>query len=124
MLAIGCRESNHGASLDSNGWGDNSNGFGVMQVDKRYHDIQGSDNPRSMEHIRQATGIFVDFLGQVMDNHPDWDDKYALKGGVVAYNSGVSNVQSINGMDVGTTGNDYGADTMCRAQKYYDEGKR
>lgn len=122
LLGISCRESNHGYSLDSNGTGDGGNGFGCLQVDKRYHDVQGRPDPYSMEHIRQAAGILMDYLGQVENNHPTWADKYILKGGIVAYNSGVSNVQTINGMDVGTTGNDYGADTAARAQIYREEG--
>ena len=45
-----------------------------------------------------------------------------LKGGISAYNAGVSNVQSYDRMDVGTTGNDYSHDTVARAQYYRDQG--
>jgi hypothetical protein len=50
--------------------------------------------------------------------HPDWDDVYILKGAVAAYNAGVSNVKTINGMDIGTTGDDYSSDVIARARYY------
>ena len=37
-------------------------------------------------------------------------------GAVAAYNFGVKNVQSWDGLDRGTTGNDYSNDVMARAQ--------
>lgn len=115
LMGIFDRESNHGRSL-VNGYGDNGHGFGVGQVDSRYHEQRGKPDPYALEHMRQCCEIFTDYLRQVEKKHPDWDDKYVLKGATVAYNSGVSNVVTINGMDKGTTGNDYGADTCARAQ--------
>ena len=60
----------------------------------------------------------IEYMGQVARKHPSWDDPYVLKGIAVAYNSGPGNVGSIERMDVGTTGNDYGADVTARAQFY------
>ncbi len=117
LAAIASRESRCGKVLSS-GWGDNDNAFGVMQVDKNYHQVQGTPDPNSLEHIEQATGIFGDCLEQVERKHPDWEDPYILKGAAVAYNAGVSTVQTKAGMDIGTTGNDYGSDIMARAQYY------
>jgi soluble lytic murein transglycosylase-like protein len=117
VAAIASRESRCGNTLH-NGWGDNGNGFGVMQVDKNYHQPQGIPDPKSLEHIEQATGIFADCLEQVEQKHPDWEDPYILKGAAVAYNAGIGTVQTKAGMDIGTTGNDYGSDVMARA-KYY-----
>lgn len=115
LMGIFDRESNHGRSL-KNGYGDNGHGFGVGQVDSRYHEQRGKPDPYALDHMRQCCEILSDYLGQVEKKHPDWADKYLLKGAVVAYNSGVSNVVTINGMDQGTTGNDYGADVCARAQ--------
>lgn len=117
LCAIASRESRGGAVLD-NGWGDHFNGWGIMQVDKRSHVLQGTDSPSSVAHIRQATGILRDYRKQVRLKHPDWSDSHVLQGAVAAYNSGVSNVQTIQGMDIGTTGNDYSNDTIARAQLY------
>jgi soluble lytic murein transglycosylase-like protein len=116
LAAIASRESRCGHVLSPDGTGDNGNGFGIMQVDKRFHRVVGG--PRSQEHIDQATEIFADFRSQVQNKHPTWADKDVLKGALAAYNSGIGNVQTIDGMDIGTTGNDYGSDTIARGQFY------
>jgi len=118
LAAIASRESHVGAVLDGV-WGDHGNGFGIMQVDKRYHQLAGSlADPASQEHIDQAAGIFASCLKKVEQNHPDWEDGYVLKGAAAAYNFGVDNVQTKAGIDIGTTGNDYGSDVLARAQFY------
>ena len=116
LAAIASRESRCGNALTADGTGDQGNGFGIMQVDKRFHEIVGG--PRSQAHINQATGILVNFRQQVQRKHPSWADEDVLKGALVAYNSGMRNVQTIAKMDSGTTGNDYGADVMARGQFY------
>lgn len=118
IAALASRESRAGSVLDANGFGDRGNAFGILQVDRRFHTLQGTDSPISMAHIEQAVGIFNDYRDQVQRNHPTWEDEFILKGAVVAYNSGVSNVQTKNGLDIGTTGNDYGSDVIARAQFY------
>ena len=37
LLAIASRESGMGKKLDANWLGDNGNGIGLMQIDRRYH---------------------------------------------------------------------------------------
>ncbi len=115
LAAICSRESRAGASLDSRGLGDNGNGFGLMQVDFRYHKPAGG--PYSKEHIDQAAGILKSMLKEVAAKHPDWSAEQQLRGAVVAYNAGPGNVQSLSGMDRGTTGDDYSNDVWARAQK-------
>jgi peptidoglycan hydrolase-like protein with peptidoglycan-binding domain len=114
LAAIASRESRAGAALDSRGYGDHGNGFGLMQVDKRYHSLKGG--PYSAEHIDQAAGILKTYLNEVKAKHPGWPPEQQLRGAVAAYNSGVSNVQTVEGMDRGTTGNDYSNDVWARAQ--------
>lgn len=118
LMAICCRESNHGGALDRNGEGDRGHAFGVGQVDKRYHKQRGRPDPYSLDHLRQCAEILADYREQVRKKHMDWRDKYVIKGAAVAYNSGVKNVVTITNMDAGTTGNDYGADVLARAQYY------
>ena len=118
LAALASRESRARAALDANGWGDNGNGFGILQVDKNSHVIEGEESPISQAHIAQATAILVLGIDQIRVNHPDWEGIYVLKGGVAAYNCGISNVQTIEGMDIGTTGDDYSSDVIARA-KYY-----
>jgi uncharacterized protein YraI len=117
LAALASRESRCGAVL-KNGWGDGDEAFGIMQIDKRYHQPLVGADPGSLEHIEQATGIFVEGLKGVQMKHPDWEDCYILKGAAVAYNAGVKTVVTKDGMDIGTTGNDYGSDVMARSQYY------
>ncbi|MCE9672294.1 transglycosylase SLT domain-containing protein [Myxococcus stipitatus] len=114
LAAIASRESRGGAALDSRGLGDNGNGFGLMQVDKRYHKPEGG--PYSAGHIDQAAGILKGFLNDVKKAHPDWPPEQQLRGAVAAYNAGPKNVRTLQNMDVGTTGNDYSNDVWARAQ--------
>ncbi len=116
LAALASRESRCGKALAPDGTGDNGHGWGIMQVDRRHHTPVGG--PDSIGHIEQATEILVRFRRQIQEKRPMWEDKDVLKGAVVAYNSGVSNVQTIERMDIGTTGDDYGSDVMARAQFY------
>lgn len=118
LAALASRESRCGAALDSQGFGDGGNAFGIMQVDRRFHKLAGVGDPASFAHLEQAATIWVSFRQQVQTKHPDWEDEFILKGAVAAYNSGVGNVQTKNGMDIGTTGDDYGSDVIARAQFY------
>jgi hypothetical protein len=121
LAAIASRESRCGKGL-KNGWGVDKNGiphaFGIMQVDKNFWQPEGIPDPASQEHIEQATGIFAQCLEQVKQKHPSWEDPFVLKGAAVAYNAGINTVQTIEKMDIGTTGDDYGSDVMARAQYY------
>lgn len=122
LAAIASRESRCGHVLEAEGWGYDNCGYGIMQVDRRYHHLEGFGDPKSVEHIEQAARIFSTYLKQVQFNHADWQDGFLLKGAAVAYNSGVNNVQTRERMDIGTTGDDYGSDVIARAQFYYDQG--
>lgn len=125
VMAIGSRESHAGAILgkwgNKPGWGDNNHGFGIMQVDKRFHNLKGTHDPFSYEHIKQATGILKSYISQIGVKHPDWDDSNVLKGGVTAYNAGVSSVRTISKMAIGTTGNDYPEDVIARAHYFTEQ---
>jgi hypothetical protein len=125
ILALASRESHLGALLGSfgnkPGWGDRNQAWGILQVDKRFHAIRGLDDPFSEAHIEQAISIFASYRDQIERKHPGWEDEFVLKGACVAYNSGVSNVQSISGMNKGTTHDDYGDDVIARAQFCRDQ---
>lgn len=115
------RESNFGASLDSDGWGDNGNAFGVLQVDKRFHKVVTEGGPAGHKHFEQALGILNSnkILLPVMKSK--WTKDEVIKGALVAYNSGLKNVvtQPSNAdkwrrLDIGTTGNNYSQDIFDR----------
>ncbi|XP_066287496.1 lysozyme g-like [Branchiostoma lanceolatum] len=120
IAAIISRESRAGAALAADGTGDHGNGYGLMQVDIRYHSVEGG--PYSTTHIKQGTQILIDTINCVKRRHPDWTAEMALKGGLSGYNAGCGNVQTYAGMDVGTTGDDYGNDVAARAQWLKGQG--
>jgi len=117
MAAIASRESRCGRVL-KDGWGDNGNAFGIMQIDKRYHQIHGDFDPIGTVHIAHAVVILIEKFNEVKRIHPDWEGPYLLKGAIAAYNFGSKNVKTKNGVDEGTTGNDYSSDVIARAQFY------
>ncbi|XP_057699539.1 lysozyme g-like [Corythoichthys intestinalis] len=119
IAAIISRESRAGKVL-KNGWGDNGNAWGLMQVDTRYHTKQGEWN--SEEHLSQGTAILTDFIGKIKNKFPSWTAEQQLKGGIAAYNIGLGGVQTYERMDVGTTGDDYSSDVVARAQWYKSSG--
>ncbi|XP_017329515.2 lysozyme g isoform X1 [Ictalurus punctatus] len=119
IAAIISRESRAGAAL-VDGWGDHGNGFGLMQVDKRYHTPRGAWN--SEEHVTQGTEILIDSIRAIQRKFPNWPKEHQFKGGISAYNAGVRNVRTYEAMDVGTTGNDYANDVVARAQWFKRNG--
>lgn len=49
-----------------------------LQVDKRHHKIVGAWN--SEEHLRQGTGILVNFIKTIQRKFPGWSKEQQLKG--------------------------------------------
>ncbi|NXG42222.1 LYG protein, partial [Psilopogon haemacephalus] len=119
IAGIISRESHAGTVLDG-GWGDHGNAFGLMQVDKRYHKPVGSWD--SKEHLTQGTEVLMDMLDQMEKKFPTWTKEQQLKGAISAYNAGPRNVQSYEGMDIGTTHNDYANDVIARAKFFKRNG--
>ena len=120
ILAIASRESNFGLTLQ-NGYGDNGNGYGWMQVDKRHH-LDSSSGPSSKNLFLQATDILVDSIRVVSNKHSDWEREYQIKGGIAGYNFGPTNVWTKDGIDKGTTGDDYSSDVLTRAKFFREQG--
>lgn len=118
LAALASRESRCGNVLDRNGFGDGENAFGIMQVDKRSHDLQGLPDPRSLEHIDQAAGILNQAFEQAQRKFPDQPPARQLQAAVAAYNCGIGRVQSPADADTHTTGQDYSNDVWVRAVFY------
>ncbi|NWY61267.1 LYG protein, partial [Chionis minor] len=119
IAGIISRES-HAGKILRNGWGDNGNGFGLMQVDKNSHKPVGRWN--SETHLMQGTNILVSMIKTIQRKFPRWTKDQQLKGGISAYNAGPRNVQSYDRMDIGTTHDDYSNDVVVRAQYYKKHG--
>ncbi|NXJ69391.1 LYG protein, partial [Rostratula benghalensis] len=117
IAGIISRES-HAKTVLQYGWA--GNGFGLMQVDKRYHKIVGSWD--SEEHLAQGTEILCDMIKAIQKKFPTWTKEQQLKGGISAYNAGPNNVQTYDRMDIGTTHNDYANDVVARAKFYKRNG--
>jgi len=116
------RESGFGTLLgkwgSKPGWGDNNNAFGLMQIDKRHHQVDTS----TIDNIDAGVKILADYLKKMKKKHPSWSLEWQLRGAVASYNAGPGNVRTQEFMDKGTassckpcTGN-YSWDTMARAQ--------
>uniref|UniRef100_A0A8C5F538 Lysozyme g n=1 Tax=Gadus morhua TaxID=8049 RepID=A0A8C5F538_GADMO len=123
IAGIISRETEAGFSIKNTkppGWGDKGNAFGLMQVDKRYHEPRGAWN--SEEHIDQATEILVNFIQLIQKKFPSWSTEQQLKGAIAAYNTGDSRVESYESVDSRTTGKDYSNDVVARAQWYKKNG--
>ncbi|EOB05872.1 Lysozyme g, partial [Anas platyrhynchos] len=119
IAGIISRES-HAGKILKGGWGDNGNGFGLMQVDKRYHKLQGTWNGEA--HITQGTTILINFIKRIQKKFSNWTKDQQLKGGISAYNAGDGNVRTYERMDIGTTHDDYANDVVARAQYYKQHG--
>ncbi|KAM6381933.1 lysozyme g-like [Alca torda] len=119
IAGIISRES-HAGKILKDGWGDNGNGFGLMQVDKRSHRPVGKWN--SEAHIMQGTNILISMIKKIQNKFPSWTRDQQLKGGISAYNAGPRNVQTYDRMDIGTTHDDYSNDVVARAQYYKKHG--
>jgi len=123
IMGVISRESRAGAALgrfgNKPGFGDNNNGFGLMQVDSGSHDHGDTTN---IDNIDQGTRILANMLKEVKRKHPSWSLGWQLRGAVAAYNFGVDDVQTKGGIDRGSastckpcSGN-YSWDTINRAR--------
>ncbi|XP_030229474.1 lysozyme g-like [Gadus morhua] len=120
ITAVASRESRGGAAISgTKGLGDNGNGYGLMQVDKRWHQPGGAWD--SEAHVDQATKILVDFVPVVQKKFPSWSREKQLKGALAAYNMGEGVLDNAD-VDRITTGNDYSADVVARAQYFKRNG--
>ncbi|KAM4609897.1 lysozyme g-like [Polymixia lowei] len=108
-----------GAGLHQ-GWGDNGNAYGLMQVDKRWHTPRGGWD--SEEHISQGVQVFKGSYSDIERKHSNWNKEQKLKGALAAYNMGASNVDSYEGVDAATTGEDYANDVTARSQYFQENG--
>jgi soluble lytic murein transglycosylase-like protein len=124
LAGISSRESGVGSQLGSNdnapGWGDHNNGYGIMQIDKRSDTPDTSTGPDGIANIEQGAQVLSEKVDAVQKAHPDWTRAQVLRGATAAYNEGAGNVQTLSGMDRGTTYWNYSSDVWTRAQ-YFDQ---
>ena len=121
LAALASRETHCGALLDHNGEGDHGFAFGIMQVDKRFHEQAGRPDPTSQAHIDQAAGILKDGLSAMTAKFPGAAPDDCLLAAVAAYNCGPGNVRDIASPDDRTAHGDYSSDTWVRAQFFAEK---
>lgn len=117
LLAIASRESRMGMALAADGTGDNGNGIGIMQIDKRYHPDFTSrhsalDHEANINYgARYLAQLLREFNGDTIQ-------------AVAAYNGGPRRVRTAvySGIspDAITTGGDYSRDVLERKQLVTD----
>lgn len=126
LAGIASRESAVGSTLtgghsERTGYGQDGTAYGIMQVDERYHQVDRTDGPTSRANIRQGAAILSRMRSEVRENHPTWTEAQVLRGATAAYNFGPQNVQTLSGLDTGTTNNNYSADVWARAQYFAEQ---
>ncbi|XP_006870810.1 PREDICTED: lysozyme g-like protein 2 [Chrysochloris asiatica] len=114
IAAIISRES-HGGTVLENGWNHNGHKYGLMQLDKKIHRPVGDWD--SKEHLSQAVGILADGIKDVQKKFPKWSVDQHLKGGLLAFKSGIDTV--VTPVDIDT---DFANDLLARAKFYKRHG--
>lgn len=113
LLAIASRESHMGLALDGNWTGDNGNGIGIMQIDRRYHSDFTSSHANSdhRANIHYGSKFLADLIRKFGGK---------LSPAVAAYNAGYSKVRNTvsAGVDPNlvTTGQNYASDVLRRKE--------
>lgn len=112
IAAIAERESDYGVTLDQNYRGDRGNGYGLFQIDQRYHsDFLKNNNWRdTYVSARYVIKLLISNYRQTGD----------LTGMVAAYNCGATGAKrgrAKGGWDYNTTGKDYARDVWQTAQR-------
>ncbi len=114
LLAIASRESRMGLALSADGTGDQGNGIGIMQIDRRYHPgFTGRHSPLDHQaNIDYGAEYLAKLLRQFNGN---------TTRAVAAYNAGPNKVRTAiyAGLppDSVTTGGDYSRDIRQRKQQ-------
>ncbi|XP_075418677.1 lysozyme g-like protein 2 [Tenrec ecaudatus] len=114
IAAIISRESHGGAVLE-NGWDHHGLKFGLMQLDQKIHHPVGAWD--SKEHLLQAVGLLAEKIKTIQQRFPKWSVAQHLKGGLLAYKSGIDAVG--NPVDTDT---DFVDDLLARAKFYKRHG--
>lgn len=121
LAAIASRESRIGSVLIK-GWGDGGDAFGIMQINKHFHTLEGLESPDSLAHIQQAASILSSYRKTIRAAKPTWSDGQVLQGAIAAYNCGPDRIGAWQDVDKFTTGKDYSNDVVARAQYFEAQG--
>jgi len=120
LAGIASRETDMGSSgvLAPSGMSRSpgNQGYGIMQVDQAAHPGT-KDGVSSVAHIEDAAKILNATIKTVRETDPNWTPSEQLRAAIAAYNKGHPGTDP-NHPDSGTTGGDYSADALARANYY------
>jgi soluble lytic murein transglycosylase-like protein len=127
ILGIGSRETFWGALWNAGPdiIGDNGNGYGLMQADKRYHKehIESGDWKDPKKHIDYCTGLLRWNFNYFHGKH--LVDPVLTRCAIASYNASFGRVLAAvlraDDPDSVTTGRNYSADVLRRAAWYRDK---
>ncbi|XP_053160484.1 lysozyme g-like [Hemicordylus capensis] len=115
IAAMICRESRVGHLL-VNGWNSGRSRYGLMQIHSHYYPIIGAWN--SEEHISQATTILITQIRALRKRFPHWTWQQYWRGGICAYQAGITDILSYPGTDFCGTYRRF-ADEVIFTARYY-----
>ncbi|XP_075056253.1 lysozyme g-like [Mixophyes fleayi] len=121
IAGIISRESRAGNVLGSDFWDAEHLAFGLMQVDRRHHQICAGAGD-SEEHISQGTKILCAIFDDVEKKFPTWTTEQHMKGAIAAYNQGYHKIKNFATVDSHTTFQDYSNDVVARAKYFKRRG--
>lgn len=105
------------------GWGDHGYGFGLCQLDRRWHSgfVKSADAARPLAQFRYACSILLHDRRSFQHSAASFSDPdYLLRCTLAAYNAGWGRVYHCavlnNDPDSVTTGGDYARDVISRAE--------
>ncbi len=113
-------------------WGDHAHGFGITQFDIRWHATKVLD-VLTNKSVSKAEDALINLSGELIakelkyakKKHPNWTEAQQLQAAIAAYNGGGSVHKNMTKFDADTlnshtTGGDYSADVVARAQYFKD----
>ncbi|XP_019964949.1 selection and upkeep of intraepithelial T-cells protein 1-like [Paralichthys olivaceus] len=124
IAAIISRQSQAGTILDPSGFGKyDPNCFGLMQINKFYHELKGSSHSR--EHLNQGVILLFKLIEAVGRVKTSWTKEQQLKGALACYISGEDKVLPLTDseeVDSVTPHKDFASDVLARAKWFASNG--
>ncbi|KFR05649.1 Lysozyme g, partial [Nipponia nippon] len=114
IAGIISQESRAGLLLD-NGWDQDRQKYGLMQVHQGDKQQQPFGTWDSEEHINQCSTILVLAINEVRARHPTWAWDQQLRGGICTYRAKMGNIQDYE-EDPCERDNNYANSVIRRAQ--------
>ncbi|XP_012938414.2 glycine, glutamate and proline-rich protein [Aplysia californica] len=112
-------------SSRSGGYGNGGSSYGILQCNSKTTSLDCDKYAwDSCQHINFMVHSFlIPRIKAVRQAHPSWTQDQTLQAGISVYNTGVTNVQTVAGVDSSTQGRDFSNDVCARAQRLINHHK-